>query len=463
MKSFIAKAAFLGAIALTPFLASAQWAAPTATPPSNNASTPLNVSSTGQTKVGGLTVNTGGAATGFVVSSGSVGIGTTTPAQTFSVSTAASDGGMMLAGVNSPKIIVNDTNSGYPGMIFSQSNVPKGRFELRPEGEFSFKTDAGSGYFIAFRPNDNISLVLGTNGYVGVGNNTTPGALLTVGDNIGITGAKSMSLGNSTGNTYHYIGQDATHNISTSWLYNASPSAAFGQIQTFGRSNPLYVDGSELYLNAQSSAGNVGIGTTLPTTKLHVAGTGYVQVDPNDGRLEVASGNDGLSYIDFKGSGNLASDWRGRLAYDDGSGWKMYAGANGTAVMGITEGGNMGIGTLVPGYKLEVTGSVGAVSYFYTSDRSLKDDIAPLSGSLEKVLKLQGVSFSWKESGKKSVGLIAQDVEKVFPELVSTGKETGLKAVEYGNLVAPLIEAVKEQQRQIDALKAEVESLKSNR
>lgn len=73
---------------------------------------------------------------------------------------------------------------------------------------------------------------------------------------------------------------------------------------------------------------------------------------------------------------------------------------------------------------------------------------------------LDGVSFDWKESGEKSVGVIAQDVEKVFPELVKTDDATGLKSVEYGNLVAPLIEAVKEQQKQINSLKAEVEALK---
>lgn len=106
------------------------------------------------------------------------------------------------------------------------------------------------------------------------------------------------------------------------------------------------------------------------------------------------------------------------------------------------------------------TGSVTAGSFLYSSDLNLKKNIASLSGQLGKILQLRGVSFDWKKDGKHSTGLVAQEVEKVYPELVSTDKVSGLKSVAYGNLVAPLIEAVKEQQKQIDALKAEIENLK---
>ncbi len=113
-------------------------------------------------------------------------------------------------------------------------------------------------------------------------------------------------------------------------------------------------------------------------------------------------------------------------------------------------------------YAVNVNGSVGAGAYFYTSDKTLKTNITPISGALGLVNKLQGVRFTWKKDGKESIGLIAQDVEKVFPQLVSTG-DNGIKSIEYGNLIAPLIEAVKEQQIQIETLKAEVAALKSNK
>ncbi len=121
--------------------------------------------------------------------------------------------------------------------------------------------------------------------------------------------------------------------------------------------------------------------------------------------------------------------------------------------------GKVGVGSTSPYYTLDVNGQIGAGAFFYTSDRSLKKNIKPLERSLDAVTKLQGVSFDWKKDGTKSVGLVAQDVEAVYPELVSTNTITGIKSVEYGNLVAPLIEAVKEQQKQIEILKQRIEIL----
>jgi len=85
--------------------------------------------------------------------------------------------------------------------------------------------------------------------------------------------------------------------------------------------------------------------------------------------------------------------------------------------------------------------------FYYTSDATLKKDIVTIDGGLEKINKLNGVYFKWKNNNEPSMGLIAQDVEKVFPEVVSVNPQTGLRSVDYGKLVAPLIEAVKDQQR----------------
>ncbi|MBP6920897.1 MAG: tail fiber domain-containing protein, partial [Candidatus Omnitrophica bacterium] len=109
----------------------------------------------------------------------------------------------------------------------------------------------------------------------------------------------------------------------------------------------------------------------------------------------------------------------------------------------------------VPGYgsnsypALQVGGNITAQAFFYSSDRALKTDIEPAQNSLEKILSLSGKTFKWKQDGRPDMGLIAQDVEQVYPELVSTDPVTGLKSIEYGNLIAPLIEAVREQQGQI--------------
>jgi trimeric autotransporter adhesin len=109
--------------------------------------------------------------------------------------------------------------------------------------------------------------------------------------------------------------------------------------------------------------------------------------------------------------------------------------------------------------NLTLAGSGYATAYYHTSDRRLKTDIETIQG-LEHVLALRGVKFNWIKDGTPEVGLIAQEVEEVLPELVHTDKD-GMKSVKYGNLVAPLIESTKElygmsrmSEKQIRALEA---------
>ncbi len=131
------------------------------------------------------------------------------------------------------------------------------------------------------------------------------------------------------------------------------------------------------------------------------------------------------------------------------------------AYLGVIDGaGNVGIGTESPAYKLQVEGSINADEFLYDSDISLKENILPLEDSLYKLQQLKGISFNWKKDGRESIGLIAQDVEKVLPQIVQTNNE-GLKSVEYGNIVALLIEGMKEQQAEIESLQREIEELKS--
>jgi hypothetical protein len=94
-----------------------------------------------------------------------------------------------------------------------------------------------------------------------------------------------------------------------------------------------------------------------------------------------------------------------------------------------------------------ITGSADVIAY---SDERLKKNVKTLDG--KKVLEMRGVSFERTDSGKQSSGVIAQEMEKVAPELVID--DGSYKGVAYGNLVGYLIEAVKDQQKQIDELKA---------
>ena len=96
--------------------------------------------------------------------------------------------------------------------------------------------------------------------------------------------------------------------------------------------------------------------------------------------------------------------------------------------------------------------TVTATDFNSTSDASLKTNVETLTGSLDKVKALRGVSFDWKATSVPDIGLIAQEVEEVLPELVNIN-DNGIKSVKYSNIVGVLIEAIKEQQVQIDALK----------
>ncbi len=88
------------------------------------------------------------------------------------------------------------------------------------------------------------------------------------------------------------------------------------------------------------------------------------------------------------------------------------------------------------------------------SDERLKDNIQTLDG--KKALQMRGVSFT--KDGREGSGVIAQEIEKIAPELVLTADdEQGTKSVAYGNLVGYLIEAIKDQQEQIDELKAKLD------
>ena len=120
--------------------------------------------------------------------------------------------------------------------------------------------------------------------------------------------------------------------------------------------------------------------------------------------------------------------------------------------------------------RFNVVGSLTAngvpVELASASDIRLKKDVNPLESSLKKILQLQGVSFTWKEDaiGKENpqVGLIAQEVEKVIPEIVYNfipDDDHDLKSIKYGLLTPFLIEAIKEQQKQIDTLKETVAEL----
>lgn len=160
-------------------------------------------------------------------------------------------------------------------------------------------------------------------------------------------------------------------------------------------------------------AQNVGIGTVNPDGTLHIENTGSSD-----------------SFIVFDES-------------------------NDTTPFTIDQSGNVGVkGSADPLYAFRVFGRVKSVGFEDLSDIRYKKNISTLQNSLQKLINLRGVSYYWKTKEfpkhqfktDRQLGLIAQEVEKIFPELVNSGAD-GYKSVEYSHLIPVLVEAIKEQQK----------------
>jgi hypothetical protein len=134
----------------------------------------------------------------------------------------------------------------------------------------------------------------------------------------------------------------------------------------------------------------------------------------------------------------------------------------------IKDDGFVGIGLSNPTEKLQVNGNVKANSFPSSSDVRFKTNIRAVENALDKVKELRGVYFNWNQEAfpeknfgaQVELGFIAQEVEKIIPEIVTKDKsKEEYRSVKYDKVVALLVEAIKEQQKQIDSLTTKVNYL----
>lgn len=255
------------------------------------------------------------------------------------------------------------------------------------------------------------------------------------------------------------------------YLGNRASNDRFSFIESSGATEVLAI----------LQGGNVGIGTIVPGAKLSVGtdltGTAMsTTFKSNAGALGGAVTNElVLASIGFTSSNQSAlgvrayrtaagADWTTTAV---GIGMDVDNTARAGAFMWLKHDGTMGVGMVPSGtYKLEVSGRLKSTGINETSDIRLKKNILGIDNALSKVQQLRGVTYDWradefKDKGldtTRQIGLIAQEVEKIFPQLVGTDN-TGFKSVEYSKMVAVLIEAIKEQQKIIDRQKAEIGTL----
>jgi hypothetical protein len=338
-------------------------------------------------------------------------------------------------------------------------------------------------------------------GSVGIGTTTPTSKLHVIGDVrvSGVVTATSFSGTDLVGTTLSVSG------IST---FTNGPILVGTGTSTGTASQPLQVTGGAYV------SGNLGVGVTNQASKIDVwsttsgstairatsspsfsstlypgvisglstnAASGYAAQFAASG-IGVTSGEIGV-YSFWPTFTNFPADRGPRRAVDLVGGFAtstwgteyfaINVGRNGTANdssiltnerLRVDGSGNVGIGTTTPTSKLHVIGDVRvsgivtATDFNSTSDINLKDNIQTIVNPLDKIIKLNGVTFNWKENQKPSIGVIAQELQEILPELVSQGD---IKSVNYNGLIGVLIEAVKEQQKQIEELKDLVNNLTS--
>lgn len=250
--------------------------------------------------------------------------------------------------------------------------------------------------------------------------------------------------------------------------FGLSSSSTYSWLQARSRSD--YSSRFNLILNP--NGGNVGIGTTSPGDPL-VVGSFAI----HDGGNKVI----GFGYSPGAAR-NLLTGFPAEIRLNPSNGLLSF-GTSATSFalgatpilmprMSITSQGNVGIGTTSPSVSLQVAGDIIANSIAGSSDARFKSNINPIENPLQKVQQLRGVTFDWKTkefperafSDNRALGFIAQEVEQVLPEVVQTEKTAeGYKSVQYDKVVALLVEAIKEQQKQIEVLQKEVKKIKKRK
>jgi hypothetical protein len=221
-------------------------------------------------------------------------------------------------------------------------------------------------------------------------------------------------------------------------------------------------------VNSAAVGTNLTVGGGFGDTGLTLGSGGTLQMD---GALTAGSTALFRGNVDFSGSSNTApdvtfkqdGDQNGFLRWDSSENnlYLQYGSSGGNGVQVLTIGGNA-----TTDYAIDVSNGsnninkVRAGAFVTYSDESLKQDVASMSNTaLDTVMSLEGVEFTWKDSGERDFGFIAQDVQNVLPKAVHVADD-GVQGVDYSRLTSVLVEAVKAQQVQIDDLKKVITNLK---
>lgn len=287
---------------------------------------------------------------------------------------------------------------------------------------------------------------------------------VTDGDNNTIIGYQAGFSGTLPSNNT-FIG------FKSGYSNNASGNVFIGYQAGYSEtgSNKLYIANSNTtvpLIYGDFSTARIGIGTNAPGHALDVAD-----------RMRVRQGASGTAGIWLYQSTPAANRAFIGMVDDNNVGLYGSGGAGWGISMNVTTG-NTGIGCTSPQYKLHVVGDIASsatirgVNAYVTgaitacSDQRYKREIIPLENALSKVLQMQGTTYFWKTdefpekqfNTQLQVGFIAQEMEKILPEVVTTDID-GYKGIDYTKISPVLVEAIKEQQLLIVNLQNQLEQL----
>ena len=249
--------------------------------------------------------------------------------------------------------------------------------------------------------------------------------------------------GSTSGNTYIYeqSGDDLQLIVGNENHLQIDVSNNITKVNADGQDHDFQISGDNQTELFYVDAGNdrVGIGEDSVDAKLHI------------------SNGTGLTNVKMERVGNAA--------------WRFGIAASGVDF--VLDDSSDDLSTPEFAFQndgdFHADGDVIAYSTTTSSDERLKENIKEIPYGLEEVLKMKPVEYDWKEKrgGKHDIGVIAQDIEKLIPEIIKENKDLktkeDFKSVDYGKMVAVLIKAIQEQQEEIELLKANLDQLKYNR
>ena len=325
-------------------------------------------------------------------------------------------------------------------------------------------------------------IVSGSTAQLGIGTSNPSGALHifasdglegatpdTDGDNFIIesnadTGMSIIS-GEASGETGALIFGHAADSFAAGLVYN--PHGNQLSLQTQQASNTIRIatgnnDESFIFSGAnlsgsQASTGSFGVLETHGNVNVTTTGRLGVGTDDPDFKLDVA-GNAGFNeYIRHNGDNDTHIRFQANQV-DISAGGNIYSYDG--AAFNLT--GHLSASGNISGSQIEASGDIIA---FGSSDRNLKDNIQPIENPLEKMEKIGGYTFVWNDKQStyqgKDVGVVAQEIQEVLPEIVS-GRANGYLGVKYEKIVPLLIESIKENTKKIKELEQEINEINKN-